>query len=81
MIHLYLPEEPKMPERMSSTELLKRGGRLKLAVMGAIDATKNHPQYRFERFIEALHANGFQVEEIEVESVTIHESSSSLGHG
>lgn len=52
------------PQLLSAYGLANQNRRLKDAVNGALDATKRYPQYRFERFIEALHAAGFDVQEL-----------------
>lgn len=66
VIHFQPIEEPEMPDTqlLSGYGLAHQNKRLKGAVNGALDATKRYPQYRFERFIEALHAAGFDVQEL-----------------
>lgn len=56
-----------MSEPLSGLSLAKQSSRLKVAVGGALEATKRYPQYKFERFMEALHASGFDVQEIPVQ--------------
>ena len=77
MLTLFIPEDESMSEPLSSIRVMRHGDRLKIAVLGAVSATKHHPQYVYERFIEALHANGFQVTEIE----EVKHTSSEIGHG
>lgn len=54
-----------MPDKMlSGLEMARQGKRLTAAIDGALDATKRYPQYRTQRFLEALHASGFDVVEV-----------------
>lgn len=69
-----------MPAPLSGRDIAQHAKKLTEAIEGALDATKRYPQYRTQRFLEALHAAGFDVVQFAVPE-TIHESSSDLGHG
>lgn len=53
-----------MPALTSGLALAAQAKRMTAAINGALDATKRQPQYRVQRFLEALHANGFDVCEV-----------------
>lgn len=53
---------PELP-LLSGLGLRRQAGRLKMAVEGAIHATKRH-QHVFETFMDALHESGFDVVEV-----------------
>lgn len=50
---------------LSGLGIAQQSKRLNAAIDGAIDATKRYPQFRAQRFLEALHAAGFDVTEIQ----------------
>jgi hypothetical protein len=84
MIHFQRIEDNEMPPPvLSGRELVAQKERQKDAIVRALVASRSGPpESWYDRYLATLHVNGFDVTPFApVTEQSIHESSSSLGHG